>query len=27
VEMLEKALVAKPFPIWLKINTGMHVWG
>jgi alanine racemase len=25
VEMLEKALVAKPFPIWLKINTGMHV--
>lgn len=27
VEMLEKATVDKPFPIWLKINTGMHRLG
>ena len=27
VEMLEKAKVAKPFAIWLKINTGMHRLG
>lgn len=27
VEMLEKAKVKNPFPIWLKINTGMHRLG
>jgi alanine racemase len=27
VEMLEKAQVTHPFPIWLKINTGMHRLG
>lgn len=27
VEMLEKAKVDTPFPIWLKINTGMHRLG
>ena len=27
VEMLEKATVAKPFSVWLKINTGMHRLG
>jgi len=27
VEMLEKAQVANPFPVWLKINTGMHRLG
>lgn len=27
VEMLEKAKVSTPFPIWLKINTGMHRLG
>lgn len=27
VEMLEKAVVNKPFPVWLKINTGMHRLG
>lgn len=27
VEMLEKAEVANPFPIWLKIDTGMHRLG
>ncbi|TAK76920.1 MAG: alanine racemase [Gammaproteobacteria bacterium] len=27
VEMLEKAQVDQPFPIWLKINTGMHRLG
>lgn len=27
VDMLEKANVKKPFPIWLKVNTGMHRLG
>lgn len=27
VEMLEQAKVAKPFPVWLKLNTGMHRLG
>lgn len=27
VEMLEKAKVSEPFPVWLKINTGMHRLG
>jgi alanine racemase len=27
VEMLEKAKVAEPFTVWLKINTGMHRLG
>lgn len=27
VEMLEKAKVVEPFPVWLKMNTGMHRLG
>lgn len=27
IEMLEKATIATPFPVWLKIDTGMHRLG